>query len=95
MPTQMDIIKVGSRYQVYKMQDNSPCGPTYATRREAEDYMYQMMDEEYRDGMFGMGMMKASPEQSAANSVELAQARAKVSSSRTVGDSPANKAKVS
>ena len=53
MPTQMDIIKVGGRYQCYRQSDNSPMGPTFPTRREAEDHMYQMMDEEYRDHVFG------------------------------------------
>ena len=53
MPTIYDIFKVGNRYQVFDMTDNSPIGTTFLTRTEAEGKMNELYNEEYEHHIFG------------------------------------------
>ena len=48
MPNNYDIlITLGHRYQVMRTNDNTPVGASYATRKEAENYMRATEAEEY------------------------------------------------
>ena len=48
MPNSYDIlITLGHRYQVIRTNDNTPIGASYATRKDAEDYMRATEAEEY------------------------------------------------
>ena len=48
----LDIIKVGNRYQVYLRSTNTPQGKTWPTRSDAENYMDQLYSESMSDVMF-------------------------------------------
>ncbi len=50
----MDIHKVGMRYQVFDMGDNSPMGPTHATRDKAWDWWFEHADEEMARPDYGL-----------------------------------------
>ena len=48
MPNNHDIfVTLGHRYQVIRTNDNTPVGPSYALRKEAEDAMRRIDAEEY------------------------------------------------
>ena len=48
MPNSYDIlITLGHRYQVVRVNDNTPVGASYATRKEAENAMSKIQGEEY------------------------------------------------
>lgn len=81
MPIPRDIIKLGKRYWIIDMRDYSPIGSSYATRREAEDAMFALSDEEYG----GAFLAKATPEEAARSPTELAAARANVTPGGEVG----------
>ncbi len=50
----MDIHKVQQRYQVMDMGDNSPLGPTHATRDLAWDWWFEHSEEEMAKPGYGM-----------------------------------------
>lgn len=40
-----DVIKIGSRYQVFDTRDNSPTGKSHATRADAVEFMQELQSE--------------------------------------------------
>ena len=74
--TLYDVFKVGSRYQVIRVADNTPMGKTFASRAEAWEYIGELNAEESGEKMFGP-RKKATPEQAAGNVVEMTVAKAK------------------
>ncbi len=50
----MDIHKYGTRYQVVDMGNNSPMGPTHATRDLAWEWWFIHADEEMAKPGYGM-----------------------------------------
>ena len=83
MPTNLDVIKIGSRYQVVRTSDNTPMGKTYPTRKDAWDYIYELQAEEYGHEMFPS--TPHTPEQYAEGTVEQTVARAQTSKGPKVG----------
>ena len=71
---QHDIVKLGRRYQIVMTANNEPIGPTFATRGEAESHMWEMESESMKAMIWPP---KITSEESASDSVELAEARAK------------------
>ena len=50
----MDIHKYGMRYQVVDMGNNSPLGPTHATRDKAWDWWFEHSEEEMAKPGYGL-----------------------------------------
>ena len=50
----MDIFKVGLKYQVFDMGDNSPLGPTHKTRDDAWDWWFDHSEEEMAKPGYGL-----------------------------------------
>ena len=55
----LDVIKVGSRYQIVDTRTNSPVGKTLATRRDAHDAIYELDAEAIMKG-HGQGTVEAA-----------------------------------
>ena len=72
MPNQHDIfVTLGHRYQVIRTNDNTPIGPSYATRKEAEDARSAKDAEEYGyDWEPLMGTIEAVEREVAARTVK-------------------------
>lgn len=50
-----DVIKVGSRYQVFDIRDNSPVGKSHATRADAVEFKQELNAEMELMGAMGHG----------------------------------------
>jgi hypothetical protein len=50
-----DVIKIGSRYQVFDIRDNSPVGKSHATRADAEEFRDEVDAEMQLMGAQGHG----------------------------------------
>ena len=59
-----DVFKVGHKYQVFEVGDNSPVGPLHKSRSDAWDYVMEieakgMMEEAYGEGTVGKAVARA------------------------------------
>ena len=72
MPNNHDIfVTLGHRYQVIRTNDNTPVGPSYALRKEAEDAMHRIDAEEYGyDWEPAVGIVEAVEKEVAARTVK-------------------------